>query len=124
MVENNRLSLLRSLKETFASAVGTVFLTDRPSSTATQKDAFMVIRMGDMDNLGAYGESSVTLMLFQKDVNGLESTSLLDTMKDAVLSLMPINNELFYSERPQVLGSRSDGSGYHYLCIYFDITIK
>ena len=124
MAAYDRLKILESLKTSFIDVIPYIHYSDRPSGTSAQKDSFMVIRLGDMEDLGAYGESYVNLFLFHRDLNGLERTSKLEDMQKAVLSKLPINNDLFYTERPQLLQGKSDGSGFHYLSIYFDITIK
>lgn len=120
----DRLAILKSLKSSFKDVIPTIYYTDRPSSTTSQKDTFMVIRNGNMDDLGAYGETYINLLIFQKDTNGLEETDKLDLLQKAIVGKLPINNGLFYTERPQLLPSKSDGSGFHYLTIYFEITIK
>jgi hypothetical protein len=123
MIQYGRIEIMEKLDAYFKD-VCTVYPTDRPSSTNTQKDRFVVIDVGDMDDKGAYQESYVELKVFMKDRNNMEDTYALDSLQKSLLAKFPLNNELFYSERPQLLKSRSDGSGFHYLTIYFDITIK
>jgi len=120
----NRLDILKSLKASFKDVIATIYYTDRPGSTTTQQDAFMVIRNGDMADRNAYGETYVSLLIFQKDINGLENTAELDKLQKAVIARLPLNNDIFYTEHPQLLGCKSDGSGFHYLTIYLGITIK
>ncbi len=120
----NRLSILKSLKTRLKGVITTIYYTDRPSSTTSQKDTFMVIKGGDMADLHAYGETYVSLMVFQKDINGLENTAELDRLQKEIVANLPIDDELFYTEHPQLLGCKSDGSGFHYLTIYMGITIK
>lgn len=120
----NRLDILKSLKASFKDVIATIYYTDRPGSTTTQQDTFMVIRNGDMADRNAYGETYVSLLIFQKDINGLENTAVLDTLQKGVTAKLPINNDIFYTEHPQLLGCKSDGSGFHYLTIYLGITIK
>ena len=124
MASFDRLNILKSLKASFKDAIATIYYTDRPSSTTTQQDTFMVIRNGDMADLHAYGETYVSLMIFKKDINGLEDTAELDKLQKAVIAILPLNNDIFYTEHPQLLGCKSDGSGFHYLTIYLGITIK
>ena len=120
----NRLDILKSLKASFKDVIATIYYTDRPGSTTTQQDTFMVIRNGDMADRNAYGETYVSLMIFKKDINGLENTAELDKLQKAVIARLPLNNDIFYTEHPQLLGCKSDGSGFHYLTIYLGITIK
>ena len=120
----NRLDILKSLKASFKDVIATIYYTDRPGSTTTQQDTFMVIRNGDMADRNAYGETFVSLLIFQKDINGLENTAELDKLQKAVIARLPLNNDIFYTEHPQLLGCKSDGSGFHYLTIYLGITIK
>lgn len=120
----NRLDILKSLKASFKDVIATIYYTDRPGSTTTQQDTFMVIRNGDMADRNAYGETYVSLLIFQKDINGLENTAELDKLQKAVIARLPLNNDIFYTEHPQLLGCKSDGSGFHYLTIYLGITIK
>jgi hypothetical protein len=120
----NRLEIFKSLKNTFKEIIPAIYYTDRPNSTVEQKDSFMVIRGGDMEDLHAYGETYVNLMIFQKDVNNLENTLALDNLQKGIVDKLPINNDLFYTEHPQLIPSKSDGDGFHYLTIYLGLTIK
>jgi len=124
MSEFHRLEILKSLKESFKDVIPVVYYTDRKSSTTTQQDTFLVIKNGDMEDFGAYGDSYINLMIFQKDIDGLENTSQIDFFQKAIVSKLPINNDLFYTGYPHLLGCKSDGSGFHYLTIYFNIIIK
>jgi hypothetical protein len=124
MATFNRLDILKSLKSYFKDIFTTIYYTDRPSSTTTQQDTFLVIKNGSMEDMHAYGDTYVSLQIFQKDINGLENTSAIDKLQKSVVDKLPINNDIFYTEHPQVLDCKSDGSGFHYLTIYFGITIK
>ena len=124
MADFNRYDILKSLKDTFRSVFDTIYYTDRPNSTTSQKDTFLVIRNGAMSDEHAYGDTYVSLMIFKKDIEGVENTKELDKIVKSAVSLLPINNSLFYTEHPQLLQNKSDGSGFHYTTVYFGITIK
>jgi hypothetical protein len=124
MASFGRLDILKSLKASFKDIFDTIYYTDRPSSTTSQKDTFMVIKSGDMADRHAYGETYVSIQMFQKDINGLENSPQLESLQKSVINKLPINNDLFYTEHPQLLPSKSDGSGFHYITVYLGITIK
>ena len=121
----NRLSILALLKSSFSGISDKMFLTDRPTSTTSQSDSFSVIKIGDMENLNAYGSSYVTIRAFAKDTDdGLERTNILSNMEQSIYSILPLNNTLFYTCNPKSMESKSDGNGFHYLTIFFDIILK
>ena len=121
----NRLSILASLKSTFISTLGNIYISDRPTSTVDQLDSFSVIKIGSVGNMNAYGDSYVSIRLFAKDTDdNLEDTKVLSNMEQNVYSLLPLNNSLFYTCNPKSMESKSDGNGFHYLTIFFDIILK
>lgn len=118
------LNILTSIKAALAQVATTIYLNDRPSATTAQKDSFAVVKLGDTYGLGAYGDSYITVKLFSKDVDGLERVNILADMESKVYQALPINNSLFYTQKPHTLQSKSDGSGFHYLTVYFDLILK
>ena len=119
-----RINILSALKTAFTEVSTSIVFTDRPSATTTQKDSFAVIKLGSTENQGAYGDSYVTVRLFAKDLNGLENCSVLATMEASLYQSLPKNNSLFYTQNYISLESKSDGNGFHYLTIYFDLILK
>ena len=69
----------------------------------------------------AYGDTYVTLKVFQRDNDGTSKVTPLSDMEQKVYSLLPIDNDLYKALKPKTLEAKSDGSGFHYLTIYFDL---
>lgn len=123
-MEFNRLDILKIFKTAFSDIVPKVYYTDRPSSTNTQYSTFIVVKSGDMEDNGAWQDSYINLLIFAKDTDGLESTSVLDGLQKEIFNKLPITNDILFTQKPMMLESKSDGSGFHYLTIYFGIIIK
>ena len=123
-MEFNRLDILKIFKTAFSDIVPKVYYTDRPSSTNTQYSTFIVVKSGDMEDNGAWQDSYINLLVFAKDTDGLESTSVLDGLQKEIFNKLPITNNILFTQKPMMLESKSDGSGFHYLTIYFGIIIK
>ena len=119
-----RINILSALKTAFGEVSGVITFTDRISATTTQKDSFAVIKLGSIEGQGAYGDTYVTVRLFVRDKDGLEQTHILADMESEVYQALPINNSLFYTQNYNSLESKSDGNGFHYLTIYFDLILK
>lgn len=123
-MEFNRLDILKIFKTAFSDIVPKVYYTDRPSSTNTQYSTFIVVKSGDMEDNGAWQDSYINLLIFAKDTDGLESTSVLDGLQKEIFNKLPITNDILFTQKPMMLESKSDGSGFHYITIYFGIIIK
>ena len=63
------------------------------------------------------------IVVFVRDVQGMENTYRLEQLQSQVMELFPICNDLFHAKRPLLLASSSDGAGFHSLTIQFNITI-
>ena len=119
-----RINILSALRTALEAVSTSIVYTDRVTATTTQQDSFAVIKLGSTEGKGAYGDSYVTLRLFVKDKDGFERTSILAGMESKVYQALPINNSLFYTQNYSSLESKSDGNGFHYLTIYFDLILK
>ena len=119
----NRLDVLVSLMNTFSGISEKVYLTDRPASTS-QLDSYLVIKVGEIEPLHAYGDTYATIKIFQKDGEDGEATYLLSKMEQAIYDLLPIDNDLFKTGNPKSLESRYDGVNFHYIPIYFNLILK
>ena len=119
-----RMNILEALRTALEAVSTSIVYTDRVTATTTQQDSSAVIKLGSTEGKGAYGDSYVTVRLFAKDLNGLENCSVLATMEASLYQSLPINNSLFYTQNYNSLESKSDGNGFHYLTIYFDLILK
>jgi hypothetical protein len=120
----NRNEICKSLYTVFKNIGEKTFVDDRPSSTTTQMNSFVVIKVGEVDPMHAYGDTYVTLKVFQRDNDGTSKVTPLSDMEQKVYSLLPIDNDLYKALKPKTLEAKSDGSGFHYLTIYFDLILK
>ncbi len=118
------LNILLAIKAALVNVSPNRYLDDRPTATTSQQDTFAVIALGDTYGLGAYGDSYATVKVFSKDIDGLERRNVLSDMESKVYQALPINNALFYTQKPHTLKSKSDGNGFHYITIYFDLILK
>lgn len=118
------LNILLAIKAALVNISPNRYLDDRPTATISQQDTFAVIALGDTYGLGAYGDSYATVKVFSKDIDGLERRNVLSDMESKVYQALPINNALFYTQKPHTLKSKSDGNGFHYITIYFDLILK
>ena len=119
-----RLNIISAIRTAMQNVTPTVYRDDRPSAITSQQNAFAVVKLGDTYNLGAYGDTYATVKLFVRDDSGMERTDLLSDMESKAYKELPINNALFYTQKPHTLQSKSDGNGFHYITIYFDLILK
>lgn len=112
---------------------GTVY-KNRPKS-GPQVDDFVVVEvMENVDNQRAYGETSIGVQLFSRDVNNLKNDKKLSVMYDKVLDCMPAeivvkdSNQVviasYLIDEPIILPDAPDGFGFHARIMNFPLTLK
>lgn len=120
----NRNNICESLYTIFKSVSDKIYIDDRPSSTTTQMETFLVIKIGDVDPMHAYGDTYGTIRAFYKDKDSTSQITKLSDLEQKIYALLPIDNELYKALNPKTLECKSDGAGFHYLTIYFDLILK
>ena len=87
-------------------------------------ETFLVIKIGDVDPMHAYGDAYGTIRAFYKDKDSTSQITKLSDLEQKIYALLPIDNELYKALNPKTLECKSDGAGFHYLTIYFDLILK
>lgn len=121
-----RMEVLQSLYELTADITPNRFISTRPNAVGDHMEEFLLIRLpqritqpGD-----TYQLTTGQIAIFVRDIQGgLENSSMLELMQDAVCSHFPINTDLYLATRPILLPGGSDGAGFHSLIIQFSIRI-
>lgn len=104
-----------------------VFTSSRP--TATDKmDQFIIVRLpsGIDPYADTHNTAYVQINCFVRDrQGGIANESVMEELIDGVTSLIPFNDELLAcNDEPLVLGTQSDGMGFHSTIIQFKVVIK
>ena len=120
-----RMAVLQSLDELTADITPNRFITTRPNAVGEQMQEFLLIAINNIeDTADTYQLTRGKISIFVRDVQGgLENTFRLNQLQEAVTALFPIVTEHFHGKRPRLLAGGSDGAGFHYLTIQFNITI-
>lgn len=120
-----RLDVLKSLSELTAGITPNRFVTTRPKS-AEPMNEFLLIRLPQSITApgDTYQLTTGQITVFARDVReGIENSTVLESMQSAVCALFPIRNSLYLATRPILFPSVSDGAGFHSLIIQFNIRI-
>ena len=97
---------------------------NRPKAAETAAD-FVVVDVGAVEDLAAYGQCTVELHLFAKDIDFVMNDAKLSAMYGKVAKGFPSSSgrRLFDTE-PNVLGDTPDDFGFHVRIIRIRTTIK
>lgn len=123
----HRTEILKHLYELATIASKNRFISTRPTSLTEQVNDFVVIRIPQaIRQNGAYHQYTVgQFACFVRDKQGsIENSVKLEEMTDALAKLFPIITDLFTASRPRLLFGGSDGAGFHYLTLQFEIQIS
>lgn len=120
----DRTKILSLIYNVFKSITKDIVFDDRPTSSTTQMTYFLVVELGDVDPLHAYGDTYVTIKIFYRDNDGKSQVSKISEIEQKIYKLLPIDNDMFKALSPKSLKMKSDGSGFHYLPIYFELILK
>lgn len=120
-----RFDILRTFDELCAGICPNRFVTTRPNAVGEQMQEFLLLRLPQpmRDQGDTYQTTYGQIVVFVRDVQGMENTYRLEQLQSQVMDLFPICNDLFHAKRPLLLASSSDGAGFHSLTIQFNITI-
>lgn len=112
-----------AIKQTGAAQV---VYHDRPKSTQTKHDSFIVCAVLDeVEDFAAYGMCTLEVSLFARDVAGLKNDTMLGIMYRRVISNLPASVGKYVIDRhPKVIADLSDDYGFHARVIEFQIIIK
>lgn len=91
-------------------------------------DAFIVIRLpqGIDPYADTHNTAYVQMNCFARDrKGGIASEDVMESLIEGMVNLLPFDDELMScNEKPLILGSKSDGMGFHSTIIQFKVVIK
>lgn len=97
---------------------------NRPKAEDASAD-FVVVGVEGIDDLASYGESTVTIDLFAKDIDSIKNKKKLSIMYQKLRSGFPASSErLLFDSEWNILGDTPDDFGFHARMIRIPITIK
>jgi hypothetical protein len=122
-----RIEVLQELCEKAGTVCGNVYTNTRP--TAVEKmDEFIVVRLpqGIDPYADTHNTAFVQMNCFARDrQGGITNENVLERLVDGVVNLLPFNDSLMScNDAPLVMGTVSDGMGFHSTIIQFRIVIK
>ena len=100
---------------------------NRPRSTTTDVADFIVCKItGDINDRFAFGQFTLSVHLFARNVSNMKNGKKLSVMQGKVLEAMPryLDDSLLIGGTPRILGDTDDGNGYHARIINYKVTIK
>ncbi len=122
-----RKEVLQALYTKASTVCDKVFTSSRP--TATDKmDEFIVVRLpqGIDPYADTHNIAVVQMNCFVRDrQGGIAREDVIEEMIEGVTALLPFNDTLMScNDTPLILGTVSDGMGFHSVIIQFKIVIK
>lgn len=116
--------LYGKMKSVCAGVSSSIFTSDRPDSTATPMDDFIVVALpSKINDRYAYGVTTCRFTLFARDISGVENYTRLSELQRALLLALPFDDGECRITEPTPLPGGSDGVGFHTLHILCKFTI-
>lgn len=99
---------------------------DRPRSSTLDLTDFVVCKVtGSVSDQLTYGQCTVSVHLFARDVRNMKNKEKLSIMQRKVAEGLPLSLAgMIVRGNPQVIGDTSDNSGYHVRIINYRVTLK
>jgi hypothetical protein len=117
-IEDAVMDIIRSL------GVSKKVYPNRPKSAETAAD-FVVVRAEGVDDLAAYGECTVSVDLFAKDIDYVKNRKKLSVMYRRLREGFPSSSgRLLFDPEWNILGDTPDDFGFHARMIRIQTTIK
>lgn len=117
-IEDAVMDIIRSL------GVSKKVYPNRPKSAETAAD-FVVVRAEGVDDLAAYGECTVSVDLFAKDIDYVKNRKKLSVMYRRLREGFPSSSgRLLFDPKWNILGDTPDDFGFHARMIRIQTTIK
>lgn len=117
-IEDAVMDIIRSL------GVSKKVYPNRPKSAETAAD-FVVVRAEGVDDLAAYGECTVSVDLFAKDIDYVKNRKKLSVMYRRLREGFPSSSgRLIFDPEWNILGDTPDDFGFHARMIRIQTTIK
>ena len=102
-----RFDILRTLDELCANICPNRFVTTRPNAVGEQMQEFLLLRLPQpmRDQGDTYQTTYGQIVVFVRDVQGMENTYRLEQLQSQGRWLFPICSDLCHGKRPLLLAS-------------------
>lgn len=98
---------------------------NRPKATLDTIADFVVVRVsGGVSDLAAFGDCTVSVQLFARDIKEMKNSRKLSVMQKKLLSMPLWIERLLIDGHPRIVGDTADDFGFHARIINFNVTIK
>lgn len=100
---------------------------NRPRSSTSDLSDFVVCKVtGDINDRFAFGQCTLSIHLFARDVQNAKNRKKLSVMQGKTLEAVPriIDDKIITDGTPRIIGDTEDGNGYHARIINYKVTIK
>jgi len=99
---------------------------NRPRSSTSDLTDFVVCKVsGGIDDRFAFGQCTVSINLFARNIKNMKNSKKLSVMQGKVLAAVPRSIENIITDgTPRIIGDTDDGNGYHARIINYKVTIK
>lgn len=100
---------------------------NRPRSSTDDLSDFVVCKVtGDINDRFAFGQCTLSIHLFARDVNNMKNRKKLSVMQGKCLNAVPriIDDTIITDGTPRIIGDTEDGNGYHARIINYKVTVK
>ena len=99
---------------------------NRPSSVKGDLKDFVVCKVvGNIQDLHAIGECTLSVRLFAQDAQNFKNRKRLSVMHEKTVEAMPRSiDRLLIDHTPTVVGDAPDGYGYHVRIINYSLILK
>lgn len=118
-----------SIEDDLKSLVGSLDISskiyqNRPKASEQVQD-FIVVECGTITDRSTYGECTVSIYLFAKDIGNLKNGKKLSVMyRKLAEGLPPSYGQLLFDTEPRIIGDTPDDYGFHARIIDIQTTIK
>lgn len=118
MIEDEVIGIVRNL------GISKKVYPNRPKEAEPSSD-FVVVRVDGIDDLSAYGECTIAIDLFAKDIDHVKNRKKLSVMYQKLAKGFPASSgRLLFDPEPNILGDTPDDFGFHARMIRISATIK
>ena len=118
-IEDEVIDIVRNL------GVSKKVYPNRPKAADSASDFVVVSAISGVQDLAAYGESTIGIDLFAKDIDNVKNKKKLSYMYEKLVSGFPASRgRLLFATEWNILGDTPDDFGYHARLIRIKTTIK
>lgn len=120
----NYKTILKTIVEAMELEDIKVFTTSRPNATRENLQSFVVVSLPiTIHDLLAHGKTVIRFVLYARDVEGYENTTLLSELQELIYSKLPLTTEKYMVMHPVTLPGIPDSLGFHTLVIQSSLII-